>query len=163
MKFDTLYKLMVNEDFSPTFGDDTEEDTIDGEGELDADVGGYDPADIAEAQEVLGLTTGGDFDPDDLNPFELKAYATLAIEKGYIARIKSGDMTPDEAMVRLEDTDYPKYKLQYKETKGGFTGIKGQTGDVGDATEFRMSPDEAKGLGATPEFDENPAEAGFEN
>ena len=163
MKFDTLYKIMVNEAM-----DMTEDVPLDGEGDLGSDDGldtelgaveGFDPAELMEAQEVLGISEHDPDDLDALNAFELKAYATIALEKGYIARIRSGDMSADEALAQIEDTDYPKYKLSYKETKGGFTGIKNAEPVKSD----RMSPDEARGLGASPEFDENPFEAGFEN
>jgi hypothetical protein len=157
MKFDTLYKLVVNEAILAE-PEDLDLGDIEKE-ESDVDLSAVEEVtkeEILDAQETLGILPDlgqEDSDPDELNAFERKAYAIISIEKGYIARIKSGDMTVDEALQRIEDTDYPKYKLNYRETKGGFMGISDKS-DI--LSSDRMTPDEVRGYGLNPEIDDDP-------
>ena len=160
MKFDQLYKIMVNEALTteptPVEGGDVADEA---QGD-DVDVATilsrkYRPKDMFEAHEVLALQSV------DLSHDERKNYSKLLIGMGLVGQVKNGQSSPSAAFDEVEkfyDQHQYEKNLAKEETPSGMKGHRDEeSGGAGEGRQLgSMSPEEAKALGVNPEIEDDP-------
>ena len=158
MKFDQLYKIMVNEALtaepmpveSGSVEDDAEGNDVDVATILSRK---YRPKDMFDAHEVLALQSV------DLSHDERKNYSKLLIGMGLVGQVKNGQISPSAAFDEVEkafDQHHYEKNLAKEETPSGMKGHRDDEGGGEGRQLGSISPEEARALGVNPELEDDP-------